>query len=225
MGYVDAIPNVMARLFPDSRFAAYPMPFHRAAAVKSLVNGQLDSLRALLFKPEIYTWWERLLVGTGLSTNVRRLSAAPPPPPAPHHHLGTTTTTTLPRYTAYRATPPYQVLFPTLVAALLIASLGGGVEVGTALAAKARGEEVGLLLSLLTPTLTLTLTLTLNLTLTRWASCCLCSAPCWLSWGSPSSDMGCCSRQPRSRRNRATPPPPLSPLSPPGACRRHYCPD
>ena len=56
---VDAIPNVMARLFPDSRFAAYPMPFHRAAAVKSLVNGQLDSLRALLFKPEIYTQWER----------------------------------------------------------------------------------------------------------------------------------------------------------------------
>jgi hypothetical protein len=109
VGYVDAIPNVMARLFPASRFAAYPMPFHRAAAVKSLVNGQLDSLRALLFKPEIYTWWERLLVGTGLSTNV---------------------------------------LFPTLVAALLIASLGGGVEVGTALAAKARGEEVGLLLPL-----------------------------------------------------------------------------
>ena len=69
-GYVDAIPNVMARLFPDSRFAAYPMPFHRAAAVKSLVNGQLDSLRALIFRPEIYTWWERLLVGTGLSTNV-----------------------------------------------------------------------------------------------------------------------------------------------------------
>ena len=89
-GYVDAIPNVMARLFPDSRFAAYPMPFHRAAAVKSLVNGQLDSLRALIFRPEIYTWWERLLVGTGLSTNV---------------------------------------LFPTLVLALVLASLGGGVEV------------------------------------------------------------------------------------------------
>jgi hypothetical protein len=34
------------------------MPFHRAAAVKSLVNGQLDSLRALIFRPEIYTWWE-----------------------------------------------------------------------------------------------------------------------------------------------------------------------
>ena len=84
MGYVDAIPNVMARLFPDSRFAAYPMPFHRAAAVKSLVNGQLDSLRALLFKPEVYTWWERLLVGTGLSTNVRLLlCASPPPTPTP----------------------------------------------------------------------------------------------------------------------------------------------
>ena len=95
MGYVDAIPNVMARLFPDSRFAAYPMPFHRAAAVKSLVNGQLDSLRALLFKPEVYTWWERLLVGTGLSTNVRLLCASPPPAPTtsppPHHHLTTTT--------------------------------------------------------------------------------------------------------------------------------------
>ena len=85
------------------------MPFHRAAAVKSLVNGQLDSLRALIFRPEIYTWWERLLVGTGLSTNV---------------------------------------LFPTLVLALILASLGGGVEVVSALSAKARGEEVGLLLPL-----------------------------------------------------------------------------
>ena len=113
-GYVDAIPNVMARLFPDSRFAAYPMPFHRAAAVKSLVNGQLDSLRALLFKPEIYTWWERLLVGSGLSTNV---------------------------------------LFPSLVLALLLASLGGGAEVGSALAAKSRGEEVGLVLPLLSAVL------------------------------------------------------------------------
>lgn len=110
VGYVDAIPNVMARLFPDSRFAAYPMPFHRAAAVKSLVNGQLDSLRALLFKPEIYTWWERLLVGSGLSTNV---------------------------------------LFPSLVLVLLLASLGGGAEVVSALAAKSRGEEVGLILPML----------------------------------------------------------------------------
>jgi len=69
-GYVDAIPNVMARLFPDSRYAAYPMPLHRAAKVKSLVNGQLDALRSLIFQPQVYTQWERLLVATGLSTNV-----------------------------------------------------------------------------------------------------------------------------------------------------------
>jgi len=115
-GYVDAIPNVMARLFPDSRFAAYPMPFHRASAVKSLVNGQLDSLRALLFKPEIYTLWERLLVGTGQNTNV---------------------------------------LFPALVVALLLGSLGGGAEVVSALAAKARGEDVGLVLPVLSALLSL----------------------------------------------------------------------
>lgn len=69
-GYVDAIPNVMARLFPTSRYAAFPMPLHRAATIKSLVNGQLDTLRAGLFQPQVYTWWERLLVKTGLSTNV-----------------------------------------------------------------------------------------------------------------------------------------------------------
>jgi len=69
-GYVDAIPNVMARLFPTSRYAAFPMPLHRAATVKSLVNGQLDTLRSGLFQPQVYTWWERLLVKTGLSTNV-----------------------------------------------------------------------------------------------------------------------------------------------------------
>jgi len=69
-GYVDAIPNVMARLFPRSRYAAFPMPLHRAATIKSLVNSQLDSLRALIFQPQVYTQWERALVGTGLSTNV-----------------------------------------------------------------------------------------------------------------------------------------------------------
>ena len=67
---VDAIPNVMARLFPKSRYAAFPMPLHRSAGVGSLVNAQLDTLRAALFQPQIYTNWERLLVGTGLSTNV-----------------------------------------------------------------------------------------------------------------------------------------------------------
>ena len=114
MGYVDAIPNVMARLFPDSRFAAYPMPFHRAAAVKSLVNGQLDSLRALLFKPEVYTWWERLLVGTGLSTNVRLLCASPPPAPTtsppPHHHLTTTSPPPHHHLAALHRSPSYTPL-------------------------------------------------------------------------------------------------------------------
>ena len=52
-GYVDAIPNVMARLFPRSRYAAFPMPLHRAATIKSLVNSQLDSLRALIFQPQV----------------------------------------------------------------------------------------------------------------------------------------------------------------------------
>jgi len=66
----DAIPNVMARLFPESRYAASPMPFHRAAGIKSLVNAQLDNLRAILFLPTFYTAWERLLVGSGLSTSV-----------------------------------------------------------------------------------------------------------------------------------------------------------
>jgi len=69
-GYVDAIPNMMARLFPESRYAAFPMPLHRAATVKSLVNGQLDNLRALIFQPQVYTQWERLLVSTGKSTNI-----------------------------------------------------------------------------------------------------------------------------------------------------------
>jgi len=68
-GYVDAIPNVMARLFADSRFAAFPMPFHRAATIKSLVNSQLDVLRSVLFTPQVFTLWERLLVGSGQNTN------------------------------------------------------------------------------------------------------------------------------------------------------------
>mmetsp|Transcript_17790 Transcript_17790/g.51518 ORF Transcript_17790/g.51518 Transcript_17790/m.51518 type:complete len:124 (+) Transcript_17790:3-374(+) len=46
------------------------MPFHRAAGIKSLVNAQLDNLRAILFLPTFYTAWERLLVGSGLSTSV-----------------------------------------------------------------------------------------------------------------------------------------------------------
>lgn len=68
-GYTEAIPNVMALLFPDTRYAPYPMLFHRAASIGSLVNPQLDSFRKVMFSPFIYTTWERLLVSTGLSTN------------------------------------------------------------------------------------------------------------------------------------------------------------
>jgi len=110
VGYVDAIPNVMARLFPDSRLAAFPMPLHRAATIKSLVNSQLDQLRALIFQPQVYTWWERLLVYSGQSTNV---------------------------------------LFPSLVLALLIGALGGGYEAERAIYASIRGEDVNLLLPVL----------------------------------------------------------------------------
>jgi len=71
-GYIpgDAIPNLMARLFPKSRYAAFPMPLHRSAEIKSLVNSQLDTLRSMIYRPQVYTNWERALVGTGLSTNV-----------------------------------------------------------------------------------------------------------------------------------------------------------
>jgi len=116
VGYVDAIPNVMARLFPSSRYAAFPMPLHRAASVKSLVNGQLDQLRSLIFRPQIFTIWERLLVSTGLSTNV---------------------------------------LFPALCLALLIGALAGGGEASSAIAAAARGEDVSLILPLLSATVSI----------------------------------------------------------------------
>lgn len=68
-GYVEAIPNVMARLFPSSRYAAYPMVFHRAAKVGSLVNPQLDDFRRIMFSPFMYTAWERLMISTGLQNN------------------------------------------------------------------------------------------------------------------------------------------------------------
>lgn len=36
-----SIPDLMAMLFPDSRYAAYPMPFHRSAKIASIVNPQV----------------------------------------------------------------------------------------------------------------------------------------------------------------------------------------
>lgn len=62
------------QLFPQSRYAAFPMLFHRASKVKSLVNPQLDSLRELLFNPFFYTKWETLIVETGLGSNILFLS-------------------------------------------------------------------------------------------------------------------------------------------------------
>ena len=110
VGYVDAIPNVMARLFADSRFAAFPMLFHRSAGIKSLVNAQLDTLRALIFIPAVFTKWEWLLVSTGLSTNV---------------------------------------LFPALCLLVAVGAVSGASELVYSLSASARGEQVGVLLPLL----------------------------------------------------------------------------
>jgi len=111
-GYTDgdAIPNVMARLFPNSRFAAFPMPFHRAANIKSLVNAQLDNLRAILFLPPFYTSWERLLVGSGQNTNV---------------------------------------LFPALVSSFMLLALGSISELVASISAASRGEEINLVLPVL----------------------------------------------------------------------------
>ena len=58
-GYTEAIPNIMAQLFPDSRYAAYPMMFHRAGKLGSLVNPQLDTFRKIVFNPLVYSTWER----------------------------------------------------------------------------------------------------------------------------------------------------------------------
>ena len=64
-----AIPDVMAEIFPETRYALYPVPFHRASKVKSLVNPQLDSLREVLFEPAIIVKVQSILAETGLSTN------------------------------------------------------------------------------------------------------------------------------------------------------------
>ena len=70
VGYTgEAIPDVMSRLFPTSRYATNPTFFVRAPATKSLVNPQLDDLRQVLFQPSIVSFSQQLLVTTGLSTN------------------------------------------------------------------------------------------------------------------------------------------------------------
>mmetsp|Transcript_10226 Transcript_10226/g.10297 ORF Transcript_10226/g.10297 Transcript_10226/m.10297 type:complete len:323 (-) Transcript_10226:51-1019(-) len=68
-GYNKPIPNIISLLFKDERYAAYPMLFHRAPSVKSLVNPKLDDFRKLMFNPLVRSSWEKLLYTTGLTTN------------------------------------------------------------------------------------------------------------------------------------------------------------
>lgn len=67
--YYAAIPDVMAELFPDTRYAAFPTPFLRAPKTKSLVNPQLDDLREILFQPVVTSAVQNILTKTGMSTN------------------------------------------------------------------------------------------------------------------------------------------------------------
>ena len=60
-GYYEAIPNIMGELFPLSRFACYPMIFHRSSVINSIVNPPLDSFRKIMFNPIMYTNWEKLV--------------------------------------------------------------------------------------------------------------------------------------------------------------------
>jgi len=69
-GYTVSIPDMMADLFGQSRFALNPTLFIRAPATKSLVNPQLDDLRSILFRPSVVALVQQILVATGLSTTV-----------------------------------------------------------------------------------------------------------------------------------------------------------
>jgi len=67
-GYTISIPDAMADLFGESRYALNPTVFVRAPATKSLVNPQLDDLRSILFRPNVVSLVQQILVITGLST-------------------------------------------------------------------------------------------------------------------------------------------------------------
>lgn len=69
-GYTVSIPDAMATLFGESRYALNPTAFVRAPATKSLVNPQLDDLRTILFRPSVVSLVQQILVSTGLSTTV-----------------------------------------------------------------------------------------------------------------------------------------------------------
>lgn len=68
-GFVLPIPNVISMLFRDSRHGPYPMLFHRANKVASLVNPKFDDFRKVVFSPAVYGTWERLMCWTGLDNN------------------------------------------------------------------------------------------------------------------------------------------------------------
>jgi len=69
-GYTVSIPDAMADLFGESRYALNPTAFVRAPATESLVNPQLDDLRSILFRPTVVAFVQQILVVTGLSTTV-----------------------------------------------------------------------------------------------------------------------------------------------------------
>lgn len=69
-GFTVPIPDAMANLFGESRYASNPTIFVRAPTTKSLVNPQLDDLRSILFQPAVTLLAQQLLVSTGLSTNM-----------------------------------------------------------------------------------------------------------------------------------------------------------
>ena len=68
-GFYLPIPDQMAKLFPETRYAVDPTIFVRAPDTKSLVNPQLDDLRSLLFRPAVAAFAQKVLVLTGLTTN------------------------------------------------------------------------------------------------------------------------------------------------------------
>ena len=69
-GFYAPIPDVMAKLFPESRYSTNPTIFVRAPNTKSLVNPQLDDLRLFLFQPAVAAFAQQLLILTGLTTNL-----------------------------------------------------------------------------------------------------------------------------------------------------------
>jgi len=68
-GYIGIpIPDAMAELFGETRYALNPAAFTRAPVIPSLVNPQLDDLRSILFQPAIVSFIQQVLISSGVST-------------------------------------------------------------------------------------------------------------------------------------------------------------